>query len=169
MFSPGQLVVYGGEGVCRVEQIGPVNIRGVDKEKIYYTLQPLYREGQVFTPVDTRVMIRPVISRDEAVKLMDALADVPAEEPAAAGNARMLKEYYHEVVTSYDCIRQAGLIRMIAARRHRALCSGKKPSQMDERYLKRAQEQLYGELAAALKTERSRIAEELRRRCPDWP
>ena len=55
MFAVGDLVVYGGEGVCRVEKIGPSELRGADKEKLYYTLLPLYRTGQVMTP-DGRVL-----------------------------------------------------------------------------------------------------------------
>lgn len=169
MFSPGDLVVYGGEGVCRVEKIGPAGVPGAEKDRMYYTLSPLYRTGQVLTPVDTRVLIRPVIDRTEAEELVKALPDMDAEEPAAATNPRLLKEYYHDIVTSYDCRRQAELIGMIALRRRRAMSSGKKPSQMDERYGKRAEDQLYGELAAALGIRRGEVEEYIRRSCPTWP
>lgn len=169
MFSPGDLVVYGGEGVCRVEKIGPAGVPGADKSKLYYTLLPLYRTGQVLTPVDTRVLIRPVASREEAEHLVKMLPDMAAEEPSAAANPRLLKERYHEIVTSYDCCRQARLIRAIAVRRRRALSSGKKPSQLDERYGKRAEEQLYGELAVALEIQRSEVEGYIRRSCPTWP
>jgi len=73
MFTAGELVVYGGEGVCRVEKIGPSAIPGADKTKLYYTLLPLYRTGQVLTPVDTRVLMRPVLSREEAQLLVEQL------------------------------------------------------------------------------------------------
>ena len=56
MFSPGELVVYGGEGVCRVENIGPAEIAGADKRKLYYTLRPLYRTGRVITPVEVTTL-----------------------------------------------------------------------------------------------------------------
>ena len=69
MFAVGDLVVYGGEGVCRVEKIGPSELRGADKEKLYYTLLPLYRTGQVLTPVDTRVLMRPILTEQEALEL----------------------------------------------------------------------------------------------------
>ena len=63
MYEIGQLIVYGNEGVCRVEEIGTPKISGVDKHRDYYTLAPIYREGKVFTPVDSKVFMRPVISR----------------------------------------------------------------------------------------------------------
>ena len=67
MFAAGDLVVYGGEGVCRVESIGP---SGMDYDRIgrlYYHLAPLYRSGTVLTPVDTAVLMRPVMSREAAL------------------------------------------------------------------------------------------------------
>ena len=73
MFAVGDLVVYGGEGVCRVEKIGPSDLRGADKAKLYYTLLPLYRTGQVLTPVDTRVLMRPILTEEEALALVDRL------------------------------------------------------------------------------------------------
>ena len=66
MFAQGDLVVYGGEGVCRVEGVGTPAAMGIDKTKMYYTLAPLYRTGQVMTPVDTGVLMRPVMTKAEA-------------------------------------------------------------------------------------------------------
>ena len=40
---------------------------------------------------------------------------------------------------------------------------------MDERYLKRAEEQLYGEMAAALDMAREEIVPFIRQTWPQWP
>ena len=79
MYEIGQLIVYGNEGVCRVEEIGTPKISGVDKHRDYYTLAPIYREGKVFTPVDSKVFMRPVISREEALALIDRIPEMTAE------------------------------------------------------------------------------------------
>ena len=51
MFALKEYVIYGNNGVCKVESIGPVNMPGVEKTKIYYTLVPLYANGsKVYTP-----------------------------------------------------------------------------------------------------------------------
>ena len=76
MFATGELVVYGGEGVCRVEHIGPSSVPGADKTKQYYTLLPLYRTGQVLTPVDTKVLMRPALTRQQAQALVEGLAEL---------------------------------------------------------------------------------------------
>ena len=67
MFAAGDLVVYGGEGVCRVESIGPSGLAYDDGTRLYYHLTPLYRSGTVMTPVDTGVLMRSVITREEAL------------------------------------------------------------------------------------------------------
>ena len=76
MFQVGELIVYGGEGVCRVEAVGPITMSGVKSDKPYYTLAPLYRMGKIYAPVDTTVLMRPVLSRKEAedlILLMDMM------------------------------------------------------------------------------------------------
>ena len=35
MFTEGQLVIYGGEGVCRIAAVGPSSLSGTDKTKRY--------------------------------------------------------------------------------------------------------------------------------------
>ena len=80
MFAAGDLVVYGGEGVCRVESIGPSGLAYDGGDKVYYHLSPLYRGGTVMTPVDTAVLMRPIISRDCALKLIAALPVLPEQK-----------------------------------------------------------------------------------------
>ena len=70
MFAAGDLVVYGGEGVCRVERVGPSGMTYDDGSRLYYHLTPLYRSGTVLTPVDTGILMRPVITREAALALI---------------------------------------------------------------------------------------------------
>ena len=41
MFQPGDLVVYGTTGVCRVEEITRPNSTGPDRDRQFYLLKPL--------------------------------------------------------------------------------------------------------------------------------
>lgn len=120
------------------------------------------------TPVDTPVLMRPVLSREEADELIAALPPLAPEGPENV-NMRGAKEYFRAVVTSYDCLRIAALIKYASCRRSRALGHGKKVSQLEERYLKRAMEQLYGELAAALDMERNAVETYIQNSYPGWP
>lgn len=123
MFTEGQLVIYGGEGVCRIAAVGPSSLSGTDKTKLYYTLTPLTRSGTVLTPVDTKVLMRPILSRQEAEDFIAQLPQLPPEEPESR-SMRLLKEFYQQIVTSYDCRRMAGLIRSAVRRRKHALRTG---------------------------------------------
>lgn len=168
MFAAGEMVVYGGEGVCRVEGVGTPSLPGMDKTRLYYTLAPLYRSGQVMTPVDTRVLMRPLLTGQEVQELIAQLDQLP-EEQAESHNTRAIKDLYHQVVASYDCKRLAGLIKGVCRRRSWAIHHGRKVSQMDERYLRRAEDALYGELGAVLGLPREDVPAYIRKTWPKWP
>ena len=61
MYQIGDKIVYGGEGVCLVEAVGPLDIPGSSQERLYYTLAPLYRSGRIYAPVDSTVCSRPSV------------------------------------------------------------------------------------------------------------
>ena len=80
MFQPGDLVVYGSTGVCRVEEITHPNMTGADRNKAYYLLKPLYQDGVIYTPAEnSKVAMRPVISSEEAEELIDLIPTIQAE------------------------------------------------------------------------------------------
>ena len=63
MFQPGELVVYGATGVCRVESIQQPEPHGAHQGKTCYLLKPLYQDGIIYTPVEGgKVPMRPVMS-----------------------------------------------------------------------------------------------------------
>jgi len=168
MFTAGDLVVYGGEGVCRVERIAPSGMAYDGGDKLYYHLAPLYHSGIVLTPVDTAVLMRPVISRDAALALIAGLPGLPLCKPEEPG-LRAAKEHYHRLVQRCECGELAALIHTVCRKRAWAVRHGKKVSQMDERYLKRAEDQLYGELAAVLEVPRDQVVPYIRQTWPQWP
>ena len=149
MYQVGELIIYGPEGVCRVAEIGPLNMRGAQKGLDYYTLSPVYRDGKIFTPVDTTVYTRPVMTREEAEALIDRIPDIP-EEIYENSNPRLLNEHYQAYLKSYDCMDLLRLIRAIYAKGRNAGGRGRHLGQVDERTIKRAMEMLHGELAVAL-------------------
>ncbi len=156
MYQKGDLVIYGGEGVCKVEAIGPITLAGKQSEKEYYTLSPLFHEGVVYTPVDTKVFMRPVISKEEAHALIQQLPSIKAEVYENR-NLRFLNEHYQSYLQSHDCTDLAQLIKAVYAKRQYAAQNGKKIGQIDEKYMKRAEDMLYSELAVALGIERNQV------------
>ena len=75
MFQPGDLVVYGPTGVCRVEAVTCPKPAPGEKERPYYQLRPLHQDGVIYTPADqAKIPIRPVISAQEADALIDEIS-----------------------------------------------------------------------------------------------
>lgn len=132
MFHPGELVVYGTTGVCRVEEITRPNLTGADRNRQYYLLKPLFQDGVIYAPVESaKVPIRPVISAEEAEALIDLIPTVQAEA-CRAPTLQALAQHYQAAVRSHNCRDLLELMMSIYAKRQQA-----------ERLL-------YGELSIAL-------------------
>ena len=158
MYQTGEMIVYGSEGVCRVEAIGRLNLSGIHQEKDYYTLAPVYREGKIYTPVDSKVFMRPVIGSEAAQALIRAIPDIEGEHYSER-NLRLLNEHYQTLLSTHQCEDLVQVIKSAYARRQARHAQGSKPGQVDERYMKRAEDLLHGELAIALDIPKDQVAE----------
>ena len=72
-------------------------------------------------------------------------------------------------MTSHDCHRLVRLTMSIHQRERQALASKRKVGAMDEKYMKRAESLLFGELAVALGIERDAVPSYIASRVPDCP
>lgn len=149
MFHAGDLIIYGGEGVCRVTAVGPAPIAAADPARLYYTLAPVYHKGVVYAPVDVNVPMRPVLTREDALTLIHAIPQMK-QSSAECQDSKQAAAEYNALLKSYDCASLLRLIRMIYSKNEKAITAGKEYSQVDKRFLRRACELLHGELAAAL-------------------
>ena len=149
MFEIGELIIYGGNGVCRVEKIGPIDTGMGTKGRMYYTLNPLKnKDSRIFTPVDNeKVIMRPTMTKEDALALIDQIQNV---ETLWIGDERRRETEYKEAVRKCDCREYVKIIKTIYLRKEARLADGKKVTAVDERYYAIAEENLYGELAVAL-------------------
>ncbi|MBE5923365.1 MAG: CarD family transcriptional regulator [Lachnospiraceae bacterium] len=156
MFKIGDYVVYGMSGVCKVEQIGPMEMSGIDSDKEYYTLSPLYTKGsRVFTPVDNKkVVMRSVISKQDACNLIDDFKDF---EEIVVTDDKKRELAYKEAIKTCDCKELIRIINTVTKRKEERLALGKKMSACDERYLKQAKDCLFGEFAVSLKISKDEV------------
>jgi len=150
MFQPGELVVYGTTGVCRVEEIVRPNLAGTHRNKEYYLLKPIHQDGVIYTPVDNeKVPMRPVISAEAAEALIDLIPTIRAEARHAP-TVQALAQQYHAAVRSHDCRDLIELMMSIYAKQQLAEAQKRRLGMVDERYMKQAERLLYGELSVAL-------------------
>lgn len=149
MYEIGQYIIYGCEGVCRVEEIGPVEIKGAQKGVDYYTLCSVYQHGKIYVPVDSQAYSRPIMTRQEAQALIEDIPNIPYEI-FENNNPRLLGEHYQSYLKSNDCRELLKVIRAIHAKRIAVAEKGRRLGQVDERSYKQAEDKLHGELAVSL-------------------
>lgn len=150
MFKVGDLILYGNTGVCRVTDITTRDSSGADKDRLFYILSSLYQGGILSTPVNnTKIFMRPIISKQEAERLIDMIPTIRAE---AYHNRvmRALTDHYETALKTYDCLELIKLTMSIYAKKQYMAQQKHKFGAIDERFMKRAEELLFGELAAAL-------------------
>lgn len=158
VFHVGDLVVYETTGVCRIQAIGPLDF---SEGKSYYTLLPVFGSETIYIPVDSGAFLRLAMSRDDAETL---IAQIPSiqEDTVSIRNLQLLTDYYQAAFHSHDCADLVHLIKTIYLKSTKAQEAGRKPSAFDQRFLKRAEELLHGELAVALDIPREDVAEYIR-------
>ena len=157
MYQVGDLVFYGGTGVCEVADIAMRKVPGASGEQPYYTMKPLYQECVIRTPVNgNKVFMRPILTKKEAEELVDSIPTVQAK----AYYSRVLgelAEHYANALKTYDSAELVELTMSIYAKKRELEGQRQKFGSVDERFMKRAEELLFGELAAALGIPREEV------------
>lgn len=156
MLEKGELVVYGEKGICEVDGTTHLELRGADKNKLYYILIPLgERDTKIYCPVDNeKVPLRRPMNKNEAMKLIEEL---PELSELAVPQEKLREETYKAALRSLDCRQWASMLKTLRRRRRSRLIQGKKVTATDERYFRRTEEYLYSELAMALGKQKSEM------------
>ena len=146
MFKIGQYIVYGSTGVCKVVDIGNVEMPGISKDRTYYTLEPCYVKGsRIITPTDNnKTIMRPLLTKKEADELIDHVSDI---EALWISDERKREETYRSVIAKCDCYELVRVIKTIYLREQKRAAVGRKMTISDEKYYKLAEDNLYNELA----------------------
>lgn len=143
MYQPGELIIYGRTGVCRVEEVRR------EKGRDFYALKPLYQTCDILTPVDGKVFTRPVLTRKEAEALIDCIPEMRSEVCEGVP-LRELTEHYQAAIATHDCRDLIELTMSIYTKKKTAEKEKRKFGAVDERFMKEGEALLFGELAVAL-------------------
>lgn len=150
MFSAGEIVCYGRTGVCRVERVEERAQPPKGEKRLCYVLKPLFQDCMITTPVEGgKISIRPVMTRQQADSLIDT---IPSRDDEAffSRNLTVLKDHYRQIVDQQDSSELMGLTISLFRKRDEAKKSGRKFGVVDERFMKEAEQLLFGELSVAL-------------------
>lgn len=150
MFAEGDFISHGTNGVCRVAGFTQMDVPGTGEKKEYYILKPVYdSNATVYSPVESgdTLKCRRILTEAEAGKLIKA---IPALTPIAAGERKELEEKCRQAIASGQCSEWVRVIKTLWEDRRSRMEQGKKLTAASERFLKQAEEKLYGELAVSL-------------------
>lgn len=158
MYNEGELIVYGASGVCRVGE--KTQMDGRD----YLMLHPVYQKETIYMPLfSDKIFTRPVITRDAAEELICSVINMTAE-PVYESKVQLLSQRYEKVLKTYQCNELMYLVMSIYNKRVAAEKNRRKLGMVDERFLKKAEDLLYGELAVALEIPREKVPEYIKLR-----
>ncbi len=156
MFQVGEYVVYGGNGVCCIKDIGTLDMEWIPKDKLYYALCPeMDAQGTVYVPVENpKAVIRKVMSKEEAMELIEGM---PEMETITADNDKLREEKYKGCINSCEGKEWIRVIKTIYERKQGRIQQGKRVTSTDERYMKMAEDYLYSELSTVLGIPRQEV------------
>lgn len=158
MFNIDDIIIYGSTGVCQITDIRVMDQVGIER-KSYYVIKPLYQGGIVYTPVDNKkVFMRPIISSLEVEQLIDSIPFINASAYHCRESNQLIK-HYDAVMKTHNCEQLMELTMSISAKKKSMEQQNRKIGSVDERYMKLAEDVLFGELAAALSITRDEVPE----------
>lgn len=158
VYKVNEVIIYGKMGPCRVMDITTPPHLGANKHQLYYVLKPLQEACTIYTPVNTKVFMRPVISAEEAKRLIDSIPSMKAEAYIGDGTQDLVR-HYEAALAQHDCKELIKLTMGIYDKKQIAENSRRKLGQIDQKFMKQAEDLLFGELSIALGIPREEVME----------
>ncbi|MGI5894107.1 MAG: CarD family transcriptional regulator [Candidatus Merdivicinus sp.] len=146
MFAEGCYIIYRNLGVCKVEKVGHPTEGTFSQEMDYYTLKPWHGEGIIYVPVNSKVRMRPVMSRKEADNLIRQIPSISAEV-CQSRDRKVLQGFGNASLQSQSSEELLRLIKSITIKERMLAQKGKRLGSIDANSRRQAQELLYQELA----------------------
>lgn len=149
MFSQGETVIYGVNGVCRVEGVTQMDITGEKKD--YYVLKPVFNgRSTLFVPLDNEKLVGRMRTLITEAGIRSLAKKFPAIEPLWIENEDERKARCAAAMADNDRETILALIKAIRVHRDRQSDIGKKLHVGDERFLKDAEKLLREEASFVL-------------------
>jgi CarD family transcriptional regulator len=148
VFKKGDLVQYGNNGVCCVEDIVQ-GMPGLNNDTEYYILVPINnRNNMIYLPTDNeKAKVRPVMKQDEAKKVLNGIDSL---NEYVIDNEKQCEIVYKEAIYSLDCVKWMELLKTLCVRKQTRALNGKKVTSTDERYFKNVSSKLTEEFSVSL-------------------
>lgn len=150
MFEVGDLIVYSGHGICKVDSISDRTIAGNTKK--YYVLHPIDNSSKltINTPVDNdESVISKLMSKQEAEKILESFKQDGVEW---IDRPQLRSKEYNEAINTGDKEKVASVLNTLLRKKHQIELEEKKFYAQDQKLLDSIETILYKEMAIALDT-----------------
>lgn len=153
MYSKGEFIVHPGQGVCEVLDI-------TSGERGVYKLLPVgqRRPLVISFPVASEDRLRPVLTRDEALDIIESYPSIELDDFTDRSGA-VEEEYFKTQMKEGSCSDSVRIVKTFRHRIARARADKRKPPVVYERILREASMRSLGELAVALDSTPEAVAE----------
>ncbi len=149
MFTIGEKIVYGSEGVYFVAEYTTSPIDKNDARQ-FYVLKPVHGPAGnvILTPVDNiNVKMRKVMDKQSA---LDFIEKIPSIEVLTVEREKNRRELYRATLLRGQCEDYVAIIKTVHVRREEFLKAKKHLAESDNDYEKKSKFCLYGELSVSL-------------------
>ena len=149
MFEVGEYIVYGINGICRVEEVGPSPFDKTDP-RTFYLLVPVHNptSSTIYTPVDNeRVPMRRLMTKGEIDALIAAMPEI---ETITVPVEKQRREIYRSAIGGLDPTGYVRVIKTVHQRRLELAAAHKHFPVTDLEYGRLAKHLLYSECAHVL-------------------
>lgn len=165
MFCIGEYIVYGTNGICRVESIGPSPYDKTDS-RTFYLLIPVKNpmSSTIYTPVDNdRVPMRRLMTEGEITALIAAMPEI---EPLSVPVEKQRRELYRATIGT---LKPEGYVQVIKTvhQRRKTLSAARKHFPVTDLESERlAKHMLYSECAHVLGLDEGEMEQYIIERLP---
>lgn len=160
MYKKKDIIVYGQTGVCEIIDITEKTLINNDK-KVYYVLRPIYQQNNViYAPIDSqKVFMRPVMDKKDAENLILKIPDIKDSIKDIDITIQECKDY----MTSHNPEQLVLLTAKIYKKKLAVVAQKKKLGFSDEKYMRMAENLLFGELALIFGIEPEQVPEYIKK------
>lgn len=159
MLNIGELVIYSGQGICKVDDICDQTYAG--NTKTYYVLHPLENSHQltISIPVDNqKVNMSRLINSDQAAEILGSF-HLPGADWIENNHSRA--QVYNDIVKKGNRKETAKVVNTLIRKKQQSERNEKKFAEQDKKLLFSIQNILFNELAISLNTTYEAIFEKV--------
>lgn len=150
MYKQGDHVVHATYGVCIVSEVDARLAFGGAEERSYLVLTPLGKQGgHAYVPIEREDLIRPVISRQDALSLIESIESVETDT-YRDNNSRAMEDHFKKLLRENNCSSAVLVAKTMKERIREQEAKKHLPSSVYVRMFDQAEGQLKNELACAL-------------------